>query len=203
MGRCIALLTDVINNRLYERVRERGGLVYSVDMAFDPLFYADAGFFTLALAPFPEKMEVAVDLGAWPPPTHSCGFSSCEHSMEVGMLEAMVADALACVCHEAIACVPACVKLLACNCWRRPACVHACTLTAWICGYICLYLYIDDTSWQSRPSSVMCRPMASQKRSLRSPGVLRWLRFPPPSSHPLSAIPPSPPSLPTGGLASN
>ena len=66
VGRCIALLTDVINNRLYERVRERGGLVYSVDMAFDPLFYADAGFFTLALAPFPEKMEVAVDLGACP-----------------------------------------------------------------------------------------------------------------------------------------
>lgn len=66
VARSVALLTDIINNRLYERLRERGGLVYSVDMAFDPLFYADAGFFTLALAPFPDKIDVAVDLGELP-----------------------------------------------------------------------------------------------------------------------------------------
>ena len=58
----MALLTDVINNRLYERVRERGGLVYSVDIMFDPMFYADAGFFTVSLAPLPDKMDVAIDL---------------------------------------------------------------------------------------------------------------------------------------------
>lgn len=62
VARCMALLTDVINNRLYERVRERGGLVYSVDMMFDPMFYADAGFFTVSLAPLPDKMDVAIDL---------------------------------------------------------------------------------------------------------------------------------------------
>jgi len=47
VARSIALFSDVINNRLYERVREKGGLVYSVDMSFDPMFYADAGFFTV------------------------------------------------------------------------------------------------------------------------------------------------------------
>lgn len=62
VARCIALLADIVNNRLYERVREKGGLVYSVDMSFDPLFYADAGFFTFSLAPFPDKIDVAVDL---------------------------------------------------------------------------------------------------------------------------------------------
>ena len=62
VSRCIALLSDVVNNRLYERVRERGGLVYSVDLSFDPLFYADVGFFVISLAPFPDKMDVAVQL---------------------------------------------------------------------------------------------------------------------------------------------
>jgi predicted Zn-dependent peptidase len=62
VSRCIALLSDIVNNRLYERVRERGGLVYSVDLSFDPLFYADVGFFVISLAPFPDKMDVAVQL---------------------------------------------------------------------------------------------------------------------------------------------
>ena len=77
VARSVALLTDIINNRLYERLRERGGLVYSVDMAFDPLFYADAGFFTLALAPFPDKIDVAVDLGELPTPMRSLPFCGC------------------------------------------------------------------------------------------------------------------------------
>ena len=34
VARCIALFSDVLNNRLYERVRERGGLVYSVDLRY-------------------------------------------------------------------------------------------------------------------------------------------------------------------------
>jgi len=62
VARCIALFSDVINNRLYERVRERGGLVYSVDLSFDPLFYADTGFFVIGLAPFPDKMDLAIQL---------------------------------------------------------------------------------------------------------------------------------------------
>ena len=53
VARSLALLSDVINNRLYERVREKGGLVYSIDLMFDPMFYADAGFFTGLPLPLP------------------------------------------------------------------------------------------------------------------------------------------------------
>jgi hypothetical protein len=37
-------------------------LVYSIDISYDPLFYANAGFFSIHLAPVPDKMDFAIDL---------------------------------------------------------------------------------------------------------------------------------------------
>jgi hypothetical protein len=37
-------------------------LVYSIDISYDPLFYSNAGFFSIHLAPVPDKMDFAIDL---------------------------------------------------------------------------------------------------------------------------------------------
>jgi predicted Zn-dependent peptidase len=61
VSRSLALAQDVLNNRLYEGIRERGGLVYSIGIEWEPYQYMDAGFFSITLAPMPEKQDVAIE----------------------------------------------------------------------------------------------------------------------------------------------
>ena len=60
-NRCLVLAQDIINNRLYERIREQKGMVYSVGMSWDPMFVMDKGFVSVQLMPFPEKIQESSD----------------------------------------------------------------------------------------------------------------------------------------------
>eukprot|EP01090_Pellita_catalonica_P004785 TRINITY_DN14588_c0_g1_i1.p1 TRINITY_DN14588_c0_g1~~TRINITY_DN14588_c0_g1_i1.p1 ORF type:complete len:392 (+),score=77.35 TRINITY_DN14588_c0_g1_i1:3-1178(+) len=62
LGVVVDMLETVIDNRLFKEVREKEGLVYSIDCSFDMYDFRADGAFTVWLTPFPEKIAETVEL---------------------------------------------------------------------------------------------------------------------------------------------
>eukprot|EP00741_Cyanophora_paradoxa_P015086 tig00020848_g14557.t1 len=59
--RCLAVLCEAVNNRLYKEIREERSLLYSVSYSYVTFNGLDSGVASLELTPFPDKIDMTIE----------------------------------------------------------------------------------------------------------------------------------------------